>query len=117
VKAHADQADVDRKHCPEHRVDVLELLADEAEGQVIQPVTAVALGEADARKAQGCQLGEDLRVVAAGAVVGLDPRRELPRTKIPDRGDQLLLVGAQRQVEHRYAELTWTAWRSVWAKA
>ena len=91
---------MDRQHRAVNGVDVLELLADQAEGEVIEPVTAVALREAHAREAERGQLGEDLWVVTAGAIVGADPRRKLAAAEVSDGGDQLLLVGGQRQVQH-----------------
>ena len=101
VQAHADQADVHRQHCGVGGVDVLELLADEPEGQVVEAVAAVALREADAREPDRSELGEDLGVVPALAIVGRDCGRELPGAEVPDRGHELLLVRRQRQVEHQ----------------
>ena len=89
-----------REHRPENGVDVLELLAYEAQRQVIKAVTAVPLRKAHAREAYRRELGEDLRIVVTGAVIGADRRRKLARAKVPDGRHQLLLVGGEGQVEH-----------------
>ena len=93
---------MDRQHSAVNGVDVLELLADQPEGQVVKPMAAVALREAHARETERGQLGEDLRVVTSGAIVGADSRRELAAAEVPDGRDQLLLVGGEGQVQHNY---------------
>ncbi len=91
---------MDRQHGPEDGVDVFELLAHQAQGQVVEPHPAVALGEANARQSDRRELGENLRVVAAGAVVGLDRGRELAGAEVANCGDELLLVRGEREIQH-----------------
>jgi hypothetical protein len=91
---------VDREHCPEDGVHVLELLADEAQGQVVEAVAAVALREAHARQTYRRQLGEDLRVVVAGPVVRANRGRKFARAEVAHGVNELLLIRGERQVEH-----------------
>src|SRR4029077_11995073 len=78
-----------------------ELLTHQAEGQIVESVTAVALRKAHAGQPDGGELGEYRGVVTAFAVVGRNDGRELLGAEIPHRRDELLLVRRQRQVEHR----------------
>src|SRR5206468_9078976 len=100
VEAHANESGVAREHRAVDGVDVLELLAHESQREVVHPVPAAALRKADAGKAEGRELGEDLGVVAAGAIVGRDVRRELLRAEVADGVDQLLLVRSEPQLQH-----------------
>src|SRR4029077_6681467 len=102
VEAHPNQAYVNRKNCSVNRVDVLELLADQAQREVVQTVAAVALWKADPGEADRSQLRENLGIMVNLAIVGAYRRRELPRAEVTNRRHELPLVGGQRQVEHTY---------------
>ena len=100
VEPHADETDVHGEHRPVDGVDVLQLLAYQAQREVVEAVAAVTLREAHARQTERRQLGEDLWVMMPGAVIGRDVGRELAGTEIPDRVDKLLLIGGQPQLKH-----------------
>src|SRR5207237_8913828 len=73
---------------------------DQSQREVIETVATVAPREANARQAERRQLGEDLRVVVAGPIIGRDVRRELAGAEVTHGVHQLLLVGGQRQLQH-----------------
>jgi hypothetical protein len=93
---------VDGEHGPVNGVDVLELFAHQPKRQVVEAVAAVSLRKAHSWQADRGELGEDLGIVAAFPVVGLNVRRELAGAEIVHRGHKLLLVLGQREVEHYF---------------
>ena len=96
----AVEPDVDAHDHPQEGVDVLQLLAGEGEGDVVEPGAAILLRDGKAEDAELAHLAQHLGVELALGIPLLDVWRDLARGELAHRVANLNLLGSQGEV-HR----------------
>jgi len=105
---------VDRQDYAEGGVGALHLLAQQGEGDVVHPGSAMALGDRQAQEAGSSHLLVERSVVGGGRVKVVDARQDLALGEAPRRALHVALRIGQREVDHEVRILAadpWTAAR------
>src|SRR5215211_6756112 len=97
-KSQAVEPDMDAHDHPQKGVDVLQLLAGEGEGDVVEPGASILLRDGETEDAELAHFAQRLRVELAFGVPLLDVRRDLTRGEFAYRVTNLNLLGCQGEV-------------------